>query len=277
MGWTSWQSKAAAGTADRSRTRRTCPGCWPGSGPTTGRRSGPTLSRPVIVQNTANAPGRWSRGSRTPASGWPNPRPGPGWRAGLAELHEIAARTELIDLVAIQVRTVPDDGAERAAWEHANRRPATPVVARQVNERLSRILTQAAVRHEAFVTVVVGEAADRPGRARRPAAGSTAAPGCCTGRWARSRTRLRGTGRLHRRHLAGLARAGGGDPHRLRAGRPGAPDRRRAGRPRRTRRWRPGCRWPRPARRPRTPRCGTTATTPGPASPTRSCCPTRAR
>jgi hypothetical protein len=77
--------------------------------------------------------------------------------AGLAELHEIASRTELIELVAIQVRTVPDDGAERAAWERAHHKPGAPPLARVVNGRLGSTLTSAAVRTEAFVTVVVGE------------------------------------------------------------------------------------------------------------------------
>src|SRR4029453_15423597 len=44
--------------------------------------------------------------------------------AGLAELQEIASRAEAIELVAIQVRTVPDDGAERADWVRRHRKPA---------------------------------------------------------------------------------------------------------------------------------------------------------
>ena len=34
--------------------------------------------------------------------------------AGLAELCEAASRTELVELITLQVRTVPDDGAETA-------------------------------------------------------------------------------------------------------------------------------------------------------------------
>ena len=44
--------------------------------------------------------------------------------AGLAELLEGAATAELVQLLALQVRTVPDDGAERAAWQQAQ--PARP-------------------------------------------------------------------------------------------------------------------------------------------------------
>jgi hypothetical protein len=78
--------------------------------------------------------------------------------SGLAELQEIASRTELIDLFAIQVRTVPDDGAERADWVRRHRKPGSPPLARQVNDTLTAHLMPAAVRHEAFVTVVVSEA-----------------------------------------------------------------------------------------------------------------------
>jgi hypothetical protein len=89
--------------------------------------------------------------------------------AGLAELREVAARTELVDLVALQVRTVPDDGAERAGWEAAHRRPRAPAVAVAVADLLGRVLTPAAVRTEAFVTVVVAE--ERIARRSREAGG----------------------------------------------------------------------------------------------------------
>lgn len=168
MGWTTWQSKAAAGTTDRL-DEVDLPGVLAGVRMYDGPPLGPTLSRPVIVQNTADR--TWAVVARIvhPGIGLAEPEARARMAAGLAELHEITSRTELIDLVAIQVRTVPDDGSERAAWEHAHRRPATPVVARQVNERLSRILTPAAVRTEAFVTVVVGEA--RIARAAKEAGG----------------------------------------------------------------------------------------------------------
>ena len=42
-------------------------------------------------------------------------------------------------------------------------------------------MTQAGVRHEAFLTVVVPESAHRPSTPRKPAAESTAAPASCTG------------------------------------------------------------------------------------------------
>jgi hypothetical protein len=117
---------------------------------------GHTMVRPAIVRNTSER--TWAAVARIvhPGIGLAEVEERARMGAGLAELHEIAARTELIELIAIQVRTVPDDGAERAGWEKRHRR-AAPDLARQINDQLSATLTPAAVRSEAFVTVVVSE------------------------------------------------------------------------------------------------------------------------
>nr|WP_299960089.1 SCO6880 family protein [uncultured Modestobacter sp.] len=62
-----------------------------------------------------------------------------------------------MSVVALQVRTLPDDGAERAAWQQTHLRPDAPPLARAVTSELAAVMTQAGVRHEAFVTVVVPE------------------------------------------------------------------------------------------------------------------------
>ena len=135
---------------------------------------------------------------------------------GLSELLEGAATAELVSVVALQIRTVPDDGAERAAWQQANLRTDAPQLALAVNAELAQVMTQAGVRHEAFVTVVVPEAAHRQAgqggrrRRRRPRPRPVRGDG-------RGRGPADGAGRLHLGDLAGLTRAGGGDPHRLRA------------------------------------------------------------
>ncbi|MEJ7742389.1 MAG: SCO6880 family protein [Nocardioidaceae bacterium] len=49
--------------------------------------------------------------------------------AGLSELLDLAARTELIDEILFTVRTVPEDGAERALWIQRHRRPNSPRLA----------------------------------------------------------------------------------------------------------------------------------------------------
>jgi hypothetical protein len=52
---------------------------------------------------------------------------------------------------------VPDDGAERAAWQRRNLRKDAPRLALAVDTELSQIMVQAGVRHDAFLTVVVPE------------------------------------------------------------------------------------------------------------------------
>jgi hypothetical protein len=168
MGWTRWQSRAAAGTAT-DLDEADLPGVLSGVRIHDGPPSGASLTRPAIVQNRAEL--TWAAVARIvhPGIGLAEPAERARMGAGLAELCEIASRTELIDLIAIQVRTVPDDGAERAAWEAHHRRPGAPEAAHRVNALLAATLTPAAVRSEAFVTVVVSEA--RIARAARESGG----------------------------------------------------------------------------------------------------------
>jgi len=44
---------------------------------------------------------------------------------------------ELARMIVIQIRTVPDDGAERAQWVAANRRADGPALSRKVNDDLA--------------------------------------------------------------------------------------------------------------------------------------------
>jgi hypothetical protein len=73
---------------------------------------------------------------------------------GLSGLLDLASRTELIDELLVLVRTVPDDGAERDLWIAGQRRHAGASLSRRVNDDLRQRLTAAAVRTEAFVTIV---------------------------------------------------------------------------------------------------------------------------
>src|SRR5664279_5706732 len=157
MGWTSWQSKVAAGTAT-DLAQADLPGVLAGVQIHDGPPYGPGLTRVAVIQD--HAARTWAAVARIshPGIGMAEPDERDRMAAGLAELQEIASRTELIDLVAIQVRTVPDDGAERADWVRRHRRPGSPPLSRQVNDTLTGHLMPAAVRTEAFVTVVVSEA-----------------------------------------------------------------------------------------------------------------------
>ena len=75
----------------------------------------------------------------------------------MAVLIDIASRGELIDEIIFLVRTVPDDGAERGIWVARHRVVGRSELAARVNDDLQAGLTQASVRTEAFVTIVVPE------------------------------------------------------------------------------------------------------------------------
>jgi hypothetical protein len=168
LGWTVFGSPAAAGTAEDLAVAD-LPGVLAGVRTHDGPPYGHDTDRPVIVQDRATR--TWAAVARIehPGIGLLEAPERDRMGAGLAELCELAARTELVDTLAVQVRTVPDDGAERAAWERGHARPDAPALAAQVNALLGSTLLPAAVRTEAFVTVVVGE--ERIARAAREAGG----------------------------------------------------------------------------------------------------------
>lgn len=171
MGWTHWQSKAAAGTA-ADLDEADLPGVLAGIAIHDGPPYGHLLTRVAIIQHHAMR--TWAATARVehPGLGLTEADTRDRMGAGLAELCEAATRTELVDVVAIQVRTVPDDGAEREDWVRSHRSNDGPELARQVNEQLAGQLMPACVRSEVFVTVVVGE--DRIGRAAKRAGGGIA-------------------------------------------------------------------------------------------------------
>lgn len=155
-GWSQWQSLAATGRVTDTR-QVDLPGVLAGIRAHDGPPYGPRLARPVIVADQRER--SWAVVARLSHSGIgladADTRARMG--AGLAGLLDAAATAELISLLALQVRTIPDDGAERAAWQRAHLRPDAPPLARVVTEELGVVMTQAGVRHEAFLTVVVGE------------------------------------------------------------------------------------------------------------------------
>ena len=168
MGWTSWQSRAAAGTA-ADLGRADLPGVLAGIATHDGPPYGPLQARPALVHDAAA--GTWAVVARCqhPGIGLAEPAARAQMAAGLADLLEGAASAELVSVLALQVRTIPDDGAERAAWQSAHIRPDAPRLAVAVAEQLSAAITSAAVRHEVFATLVVAE--HRIARAARQAGG----------------------------------------------------------------------------------------------------------
>ena len=171
MGWTRWQSKVAAGLVE-DLGEADLPGVLAGVQIHDGPPYGHLMNRIAVIQNHAQR--TWAATARIehPGLGLTEGDARDRMGAGLAELCEAATRTELVDTVAIQVRTVPDDGAEREDWVRLHRKPGGPALAREVNEQLAQQLMPASVRSEAFVTVVVGE--DRIGRSAKRAGGGVA-------------------------------------------------------------------------------------------------------
>ena len=168
MRWTRWQSRAMTGDID-DPDETALPGVLAGIELHPGPPYGHDLGRVAIIQDHARR--TWAATARIehPGIGLAEAEVRDRMSAGLAELCEAATRTELVDVLAIQVRTVPDDGAERADWIHKRRRPDGPPLARQVNDLLTQQLMPACVRSEAFLTVVVAE--ERIGRAAKRAGG----------------------------------------------------------------------------------------------------------
>src|SRR6266496_287243 len=168
MGWTHWQSKVAAGTVS-DFDEADLPGVLAAVQTHDGPPFGHTMTRVAVIQD--HAARTWAAVARIehPGIGMAEADERDRMAAGLAELQEIVSRTELIELFAIQVRTVPDDGAERADWVRRHRKATAPALARDVNDTLALHLMPAAVRNEAFVTVVVSE--ERIARSAKEAGG----------------------------------------------------------------------------------------------------------
>lgn len=130
---------------------------------------GPKLERTAIIQDHASRTWAVTAAVVHPGIGMAGAAERDRQAAGLAALIELASRTELVDEVILLVRTVPDDGAEREIWVQRHRSPTGPPVAREINDDLQRGLSQASVRTETFVTIVVPEG--RMGRHARESGG----------------------------------------------------------------------------------------------------------
>lgn len=157
-GWTRFESKAAAGDLD-DPGEADLPGVLAGirihDGPAMAGRS----VRPAVIANHATR--TWAATARIthPGIGMADSTDRDRMGAGLAELFEVASASSQIDLLAICVRTVPDDGTERAEWVRRHARSTEPEISARIHAQLDAAVEGAAVRTESFVTVVVREEA----------------------------------------------------------------------------------------------------------------------
>lgn len=154
LGWTSWQSRAAAG-AVTDPAQADLPGVLTGISVYDGPPTGPRLARPGIVHG--RSAGTWALVARLthPGIGLAEPAVRDRMATGLADVLDGAATGEMVSLISLQVRTVPDDGAERALWRDTHTRPDAPALAVHAENELAAAIIGAGVRHEVFVTLAV--------------------------------------------------------------------------------------------------------------------------
>ena len=181
MGWTDWQSKARRrhgrevrrGRPARSavrdpHARRSAVRAAAGPAGDRGRQPGTDLGR-----RRPHHPPRYraGRGRRTDADGQRSVRAAGGR----------GDRRRLVSLVALQIRTVPDDGAERAAWQQTNLRRDAPPLALAVDAELAPGDGRRPACGTKRSSPSSCPSTASPSRPRKPAAASTAVPACCTG------------------------------------------------------------------------------------------------
>ena len=156
LGWTSFKARAAQGVAEELE-QVDLPGVLDAVRVHDGPPQGTDMRRVAIIQNHASR--SWAVTATVTHAGLAladaADRDGQG--AGLTSLLDACLRTELVEEVQLRVRSVPDDGAEREQWLARHHTPEAPALARAVNDDLAGMLASAAVRTEAFVTVIVPE------------------------------------------------------------------------------------------------------------------------
>ncbi len=167
-GWTRFRARATTGRATPLDTVD-LPGALAGVQIHEGPPHGPTHTRVAIIQNHAEA--TWALTARIvhPGLGLCETQDRDAYGHGLAQLLDLATRTELVSEVILMVRTVGEDGAERHEWITRHRAPDGPPAARAVNDDVHAAVTSASVRTEAYLTVVVPES--RLGKAARESGG----------------------------------------------------------------------------------------------------------
>src|SRR5680860_1271436 len=156
MGWTAFRAKAAEGKAEDLETPD-LPGVLHGVQIHDGPPHGSALQRVAIIQDHATKCWAVTAAIVHPGIGMEAAEERRRYGEALSALIDIAGRTEKIEEILFMVRTVPEDGAERDLWVQGHSRASSPPLARQINRDVAMGLTQASVRTEQFITLVVPE------------------------------------------------------------------------------------------------------------------------
>lgn len=156
LGWTSFRAKATQGRAEDLDTPD-LPGVLQGIQIHDGPPHGSQLQRVAVIQDHATKTWAVTAAIVHPGIGMKDTEERNRYGEALAGLLDVAGRTEKVDEILFMVRTVPEDGAERDLWVSKHRRANAPELSEVVNSDLAHGLTQASVRTETFVTIVVPE------------------------------------------------------------------------------------------------------------------------
>lgn len=151
MGWSRWQSKAAAG-APVDVDEPDLPGVlqrvrFP-DGPVFKDRG-----RVCLIHDTGD--GRWGATARLTHTGvgMLSDEQCQLLASRLGNLLLSIGHRDVVDRMSLLVRTVPDDGTEYEAWRSCHELPDAPMLARRAADELDRTIGSVSVRHEVFVTV----------------------------------------------------------------------------------------------------------------------------
>lgn len=87
--------------------------------------------------------------------------------AGLTALLEAAAASETIEMLALHVRATPETRADRLAWLRDHTARTSPDLSTTVHAELEALTAAAAVRHEAYLSVVISDRRLTRGAGRR--------------------------------------------------------------------------------------------------------------
>jgi hypothetical protein len=157
LGWTAWRSKASRGAID-DLGEPDLPGVLSATAIHDGPPVGVYQRRIALIQHHASR--TWAVTAALTHAGITTADAAERDRLaqGLSELLDAGSRTGLISEVLFLVRTVPENGATRSQYLTDHRRPGSLPVVQAINNDLAVSLTRAAVKTEAFVTLIVDEA-----------------------------------------------------------------------------------------------------------------------